>query len=69
MSPLREARAANDVTPPEKFFGFQLGADKKSLAYNLTFRSPDRNLTNEEVDRSIDAIVKHVESALNGQIR
>ena len=34
-----------------------LGADRKSLAYSLTFRAPDRTLTGEEAIAARDAAV------------
>lgn len=37
----------------------KFGADKKSYAYRITYRSPDRTLTNEEVD----ALHKKIEEA------
>jgi phenylalanyl-tRNA synthetase beta chain len=37
--------------------GDQVGPAKKSLAYRLTFRAPDRTLTTEEVSASRDAAV------------
>jgi phenylalanyl-tRNA synthetase beta chain len=49
--------------------GEQLNRGEMSLAYTLTFRSPDRSLTNEEVDKQIDRIVKHLEKSLGARIR
>ena len=37
--------------------GEKLAADKKSVAYSLTFRATDRNLTSDEVTASVDAIL------------
>jgi phenylalanyl-tRNA synthetase beta chain len=37
--------------------GEQVGADKKSMAFRLAFRAPDRTLTTDEVSRFRDAAV------------
>ena len=37
--------------------GEQIGAGKKSLAYALRFRAPDRTLTEAEVRGAVDAAV------------
>jgi phenylalanyl-tRNA synthetase beta chain len=37
--------------------GEQVGAGRKSLAYRLTFRAPDRTLTTDEVSGLRDAAV------------
>jgi phenylalanyl-tRNA synthetase beta chain len=39
------------------YAGAQLGADRKSLAYKLAFRAPDRTLTVEEAVAARDAAV------------
>ena len=49
--------------------GEPLGKDERSLAYTLTFRSPERSLRNEEVDELVDRIVSRVGEELGGRIR
>ena len=53
--PFREALSFFDL-----YRGKQAGAGKKSLAFSIRFRHPDRTLTGEEVDavmvRTIDAL-------------
>ena len=39
------------------YAGAQLGAGRRSLAYKLTFRAPDRTLTVEEAVAARDAAV------------
>ncbi|SFQ68021.1 phenylalanyl-tRNA synthetase beta chain [Amycolatopsis arida] len=46
-----------DVTLFDVYTGDQVGAGKRSLAYKLRFRAPDRTLTVEEATRSRDAAV------------
>jgi phenylalanyl-tRNA synthetase beta chain len=47
-----------------------LGPNKKSLAFGLRFRAPDRTLTDEEVgglrQRCIDAMAKEHGASLRG---
>ena len=50
--PLLEAVVLFDV-----YRGEQVGAAKKSLAFRLAFRAPDRTLTTDEVSRFRDAAV------------
>ena len=36
--------------------GAQVAAGKKSVAFSLTFRAPDRTLTDEEVQAAMDKV-------------
>lgn len=47
----------------------KLGKDKKSLAIHLSFQSPARTLTSEEVDKEMQKISEALEKNLNAQIR
>jgi phenylalanyl-tRNA synthetase beta chain len=49
--------------------GEQIGAGKKSLAYSLTYQAPDRTLTDEEVAKVRDKIVKRLEREYNARLR
>jgi phenylalanyl-tRNA synthetase beta chain len=49
--------------------GEQVGADRKSLALALTFRAPDRTLTDENVAPLRDRIVEALREALGGELR
>jgi phenylalanyl-tRNA synthetase beta chain len=70
-SALREA--GGDLLADCRLFdvyaGAPLAANEKSLAFTLVFRSPERSLTNEEVDRSVDGIVRHLEKVAGARIR
>ncbi|APT84678.1 phenylalanine--tRNA ligase subunit beta [Corynebacterium aquilae] len=46
-----------------------LGEDKKSLAYALTFRAPDRTLTDDECSAARLAAVEAAEKAFGAQLR
>jgi phenylalanyl-tRNA synthetase beta chain len=51
------------------FEGPAIGAGNKSMAYALEFRSPDRTLSDREVDAAVAAIVKALESQLGAVLR
>jgi len=42
------------------FDEYALGEGKKSIAFSLLFRSPEKTLTGEEVDREEERIIKHL---------
>lgn len=47
----------------------RLGSNKKSLAYALEYRSPDRTLTSEEVEKQHERLVKKVCGATGAEVR
>lgn len=47
----------------------QLGEDKKSVAYALTFRASDRTLTDEETNKILDKILLQLEIEANAKLR
>jgi len=49
--------------------GDKLGANKKSLAFSLTYQAPDRTLSGGEVAKLRDKIVKRLEREVGAQIR
>jgi phenylalanyl-tRNA synthetase beta chain len=49
--------------------GPPLGADEKSLAYGLVFRSPERSLQSAEVDGLVEEVVAHVARTHGARIR
>ena len=57
------------ITLFDVYRGGQAGAGKKSLAFNLTFQSPDRTLTDKEVSRIREKIVRQVSQSLGAQLR
>jgi phenylalanyl-tRNA synthetase beta chain len=58
LATIREAAGEllDSVTAFDEYRSEQLGAGLKSLAFALTFRSPDRTLTDAEVDQTIAAV-------------
>ncbi len=49
--------------------GEQIPAQKKSLAFSLTFRHPERTLREEEVDELVRAIERKLEGEVGGSLR
>ncbi|MBO0705533.1 MAG: phenylalanine--tRNA ligase subunit beta, partial [Candidatus Dormibacteraeota bacterium] len=45
-----------EVRAFDEYHGEQVGEGRKSIAFGLTFRSPERTLTDEEVDRLLDGV-------------
>lgn len=58
-----------DVRVFDVYRGQPLAETEKSLAFNLVFRSADRSLTNDEVDGSVEKIVKHLANRWGARIR
>lgn len=49
--------------------GSQIPAGKKSLAYHLTYQAPDKTLTDREVSRQRQRILKQLEKQLGAKLR
>ena len=47
----------------------RVGQGKKSMAYALTFRAPDRTLTSEEVEKAVEKLKKKVAGATGAEVR
>jgi phenylalanyl-tRNA synthetase beta chain len=60
---LREMRAF-DV-----YRGGQIGAGQKSIAFSVTFQSPERTLTDEDAAELRNRIVSALEKAFGAQLR
>ncbi|MCA9833583.1 MAG: phenylalanine--tRNA ligase subunit beta [Thermomicrobiales bacterium] len=58
-----------DIVLFDVFEGKQIGADKKSLAYRLTFTAPDRALTDAELEKQRVKIQKGVKALVGGELR
>ncbi|MBN1397568.1 MAG: phenylalanine--tRNA ligase subunit beta [Bacteroidetes bacterium] len=53
----------------DTYTGEQTGKDKKSVAYDLEFQSPDHTLTEEEVDSVLKKIIEAVNERCKGVLR
>ena len=70
-STIREAGGAllERVALFDLFQGSQVAAGKRSLAYTLRFRAPDRTLTDAEADDAMSKITASVRSRFGAQVR
>jgi phenylalanyl-tRNA synthetase beta chain len=59
----------SDVRVFDLYHGAQVGEGRKSLALALSFRAPDRTLTDEDVAPLRDRIVEAIREALGGELR
>lgn len=62
-------RTVTDVRLFDVYRGEQIGSEKKSLAYSLTYQSPDRTLTDKDAANIRNKIVKRVERELGARLR
>ena len=51
------------------FEGASLGTGKKSMAYALEFRSPERTLADREVEAALGSIIRMLESKFGAALR
>lgn len=51
------------------YAGEQVGKNKKSVAYSLTFRAADRTLTDGEINQVVDKILAELKENLNAELR
>lgn len=51
------------------YTGAQIGESKKSVAYSLVFRSPDRTLTDADIQAAYNDILSALEKELGAQLR
>ena len=47
----------------------KLGENKKSVAYELIFRTKDRTLTDDEIKNTMEAITKELQTNLGAELR
>jgi len=57
------------ITPFDQYIGKQVDDKKKSVAFRLIFQSPDKTLTEEEVSRVTNKILKKLENAFGATLR
>lgn len=71
MSTIKKAggRLLSDIKVFDVYTGVNVGSEKKSIAYSLTFMDPDRTLTDEEVMAAFNNITSKVCSTHNAELR
>ena len=63
------APLVRSITLFDVYRGAQVTAGSRSLAYRLTYQAEDRTLTDEEVARVRDKIVRRLEEELDARLR
>ena len=58
-----------DVALFDVYSGEQVPAGKKSMAYRLTFQSPDKTLTDQQINGVQQAVIKKLTTALGATLR
>ncbi|SFP71914.1 phenylalanine--tRNA ligase subunit beta [Salibacterium halotolerans] len=68
---IREAGGSllHDISLFDVYQGENLSAGKKSLAFSLVYLDPDRTLTDEEVSRAHDNVLKRLEEEVSAELR
>ncbi|MBU4331765.1 phenylalanine--tRNA ligase subunit beta, partial [Patescibacteria group bacterium] len=51
------------------YTGKNIGENKRSLAFHIIFRAPDRTLESKEVDKIFEQVVKRLEQKFGAKIR
>lgn len=71
ISFIKRAKMPNlvDVQLFDIFTNDSIGADKKSMAYSLTFRSQERTLTDDEVNKTYEKIRSKLQHGLGVELR
>lgn len=64
-----DSEIIEDVKLFDIFTGEQIGEDKKSMAYEITYRSKDRTLVDDEVNEVQEEIVNRLESKFGASLR
>ena len=62
------AKTLEDVRLFDIYRGEKLGRGKKSIAYAITLRAPDRTLTDEEINSTMDKVLKAL-AAFGAELR
>ncbi|MEL6820612.1 MAG: phenylalanine--tRNA ligase subunit beta, partial [Calditrichota bacterium] len=71
MKVIREngGKYLQSIVPFDQYIGKQIDESKKSVAFRLIFQSPEKTLTEEEVSKATNKILKKLESAFGATLR
>jgi len=58
-----------EISPFDQYVGKQVPPGKKSLAFSIRYRSPERTLTEKEVESSQKRLVQHLKAKFGAQLR
>ena len=63
------AKTLEDVKLFDIYRGDKLGAGRKSVAYAITLRAPDRTLTDEEINATMEKVLKALNQQFGAELR
>ena len=63
------AKTLEDVKLFDIYRGDKLGLGVKSVAYSITLRAPDRTLTDEEINATMDKVLKALNQQFGAELR
>lgn len=71
MADMRKAAGnlLENISMFDVYRGLQVGVNKKSVAFSLSFRAPDRTLTDAEVQKAMDKVQKVCAEKYNAAVR
>jgi phenylalanyl-tRNA synthetase beta chain len=58
-----------ELTLFDVYRGKQISPGKKGLAYSIRYRSRDKTLTDEEVDRTHQGVIRELEQSFQASLR
>ena len=62
-------KTLEDVKLFDIYRGDKLGGNVKSVAYSITLRAPDRTLTDEEINATMDKVLKALNQQFGAELR
>ena len=66
---LSSAKSITSVKLFDVYRSEQIGAGKKSMAFNLIFTPDDHEFTGEEIDKAVEKILRKLSFTLGAEIR
>ncbi|MFC1978686.1 phenylalanine--tRNA ligase subunit beta [Chloroflexota bacterium] len=66
---IEDTKLVSDATLFDVYTGDKLPAGKKTLAYSIVYQSPERTLTDKEVNKVQDGLLKRLQKSLGATLR
>ena len=66
---IEDTKLVSKVTLFDVYTGDKLSAGKKTLAYSIVYQSPERTLTDKEVSKTQDGLLKRLQKVLGATLR
>jgi phenylalanyl-tRNA synthetase beta chain len=65
----KSSRLVSNVDVFDLYEGSNIGENKKSLAFKITFTDMNKTLTDEEVNATLNDIIKSIETTYKAELR